>query len=374
MGIDTSIPGSPAAVVALADWLAKLRIEVDDCKAASESAHNSCLYVWRGLSGEGFQDFSTDLTGATDEISTRLYHIEDKIRAFAQQLGWRQDDMAVHRETANSHGLPLDGFIINPPATVSEPVTQMTQPGSPGEAKAQAEVAAYTAYTDQLVVYDKSASEVRATFDQLDNWITDNLVQMETDTLSPPGISDLLGAAADIGGGLTENAFTKTADLLRSRIPAATEALARLRSGNPVVRSGAKTPRDIALVKAMTPSELAKWGGYFDDAAKWASHTGTFVGIGLSAFDLSQGASPSSVAVGFGAGFGAGIAISALMAGAVVSAPVLTTVAVSAFASAGIAWGATAAYENLVPQVTRDQIDESIRDSWNARSGNLIPL
>jgi hypothetical protein len=65
--------------------------------------------------------------------------------------------------------------------------------------------------------------------------------------------------------------------------------------------------------RAMKPStptdEMGQWGGYFEDAAKWASHTGTFVGIGLSAFSISQGASPSCVTIGFGAGSGTGVVI-----------------------------------------------------------------
>jgi hypothetical protein len=101
---------------------------------------------------------------------------------------------------------------------------------------------------------------------------------------------------------------------------------------------------------------------YFDKAAKWAGRSGTIIGADLSAFSISQGASPSSAAVGFGTGVAFGVAAGVVAAGA----PAIATVVVGAGVAGLVGWGASAAYENFVPQVTRDQIDEGFHDAWSA--------
>jgi hypothetical protein len=131
----------------------------------------------------------------------------------------------------------------------------------------------------------------------------------------------------------------------------------------PVRRQDSERARDSA-------GEMGGVAEYFDKAAKWAGRSGTIIGAGLSAFSISQGASPSSAAVGFGAGFGTGVVIgagvSAAVAAGVITAPAWGPVLMVAGGSALAGWGASAAYENFVPQVTRDRFDEGFHDVWSA--------
>lgn len=379
MSIDTEMPGKPEDVFAVADWLESLRKEMKDCDTRTGNISSSSYGVWEGDSGDAYRDFNKDLKKATDEIEDRADDAEDKTRSYGLQLKWRKEDMADHRTTAREGGLTVAGTVIQqPPDAVS-----------PGDLKAghtPAEKTAwdkkntdYKAAKDKVDLYNDLVKDVKGTFDQLDTWVTENLVDMEKKASSPFSIAAMAGVLSGLGFGIPENTFTKRAHDLRAAATTYAADLARRRSGNPAVRAGSKSPRQASIDKASKPGTKA--GNMFGKAGdldvwgKRLARGGVVTAVALGAWEISQGKSPTTVAVETGTGLAVG-ALGTLAVGAAVTAgaPVLAVVAVGAgvvLVGAGAAYAAGWAYEKFVPQVTREKIDEGIKDAWNGAGDKI---
>lgn len=369
MSIDTHVPGSPAAVFAVADWLVGLTRELEDCGGRTRRIAGDSAVVWTGDSGDAYRDFNADLTRATREIEDRADVVEDRTRSYAQQLTWRQEDMADHRRRAREGGLTVVGTVIQaPPAAVGP--GDLEAGHTPAERDAwDARNAAYESARDKVELYDELLVDVRATFDRLDAWVTDNLVSMEHTASSPFSIAAMAGVAAGLGFGYPENRFAARSRELRAASTRAAESLARSRSGNPAVRGGSRPPRQQSIDNASRPgTRAANLAGMADEASVWARRLakgGVVTSIALGAWEISQGKSPSTVAVETGAGIAAGVVLS-VAAGAAIAAgaPVIAVVAGAVVVGAAVTYGAGWAYETFVPQATREKIDEGIKDVW----------
>ncbi|MGL4176782.1 MAG: WXG100 family type VII secretion target [Dermatophilaceae bacterium] len=372
MAIDTELPGDPTAVHAVADWLDAFATTLGDCARRIGRTAGDRGAVWTGDSADAYGDFGSDLKSAAEQIEDRADAVREKTRAYAQQLTWRQEDMTDHRTRAGEGGLVVAGFVIQEPPAAVRPA-DLPAGHTPAERAAwDRRTSAFIEAQDKVDLYDQLLTDVRGTFDQLDTWVRDNLVTMESEASSPYTVAALAGLASGLGWGVSESRFVaKARDLSIAATTAATE-LARRRSGNPAVRSGSKPPRAAALENASKPGTRAgNLSGLADDAAVWGKRLargGVVTAVALGAWELSQGKSPSTVAVetvtGIAVGAAGSAVVGAVIAAGVVGAPVVATVVGVVVVGAAATYAAGWAYEQFVPQDVREKIDEGIKDTW----------
>lgn len=369
MSIDTEIPGDPAAVYAVADWLEGLRAQLEESARVTRRIAGERSTVWTGDSADAYGDFNDDLRKATEQIEDRADEVEGKTRAYAQQLAFRQEDMAGHRTRAREGGLTVTGFVISAPPAAVDPGTPPSDPTPAEKESWEQRTATYESARDRVELYDELLTDVRETFDRLDTWVRENLVTMESSASSPFSIAALAGVLAGLGFGIPENSFARKARDLRADARRSATDLARRRSGNPAVRSGSTAPRADAVARASRPGTRAgNLAGLADEAStwgRWFARGGVVTAVALGAWEISQGKSPSTVAVETGTGLlvGAGLTVAA---GAAIAAgaPVVVTVGAVVVVGAAATYAAGWAYETFVPQDVREKIDEGIRDTW----------
>jgi hypothetical protein len=380
MSIDTDLEGSPAQVHDVADWLEKLKKGLARAGDDVVAARRRCSSAWEGATADAYYDLATDLTRATDEIHDRAGDAAVITRAYAQQLRWRQEDMADHRDTARRGGLVVNGTVIEEPAPAAA-VPALAAGATPDQvATWQRAMDEHDEAVRKIDVWNDVVEKVRGTFDQIDTWVRGNLLNAQQQALLPSLARGLLAAvkAPDTYLGIGENVFAGKATALKKKAGEAATALARKRSGNPAVRAGKADPTESGLRNASKPgtragnlheeaSGISRWGKLL----KWG---GPVIATGLGGYQISQGSSPSRVGLEVTASIAGGIAAgTAIAAGAValgLTAPAWGTAALigagAAVVGAGIAWGVGKAYESWVPQDVREKIDEGIKDTWHA--------
>lgn len=109
--IDVTIPGSVNSVRSAASWLRRLR---DDFYDAEIDMRNNGLFASNWLDGElsdAIAVYSGDLNRGCDDAYQRAKKAVDIIRAFADELSSRKEDMSGHLETARNDGLTVEGNI-----------------------------------------------------------------------------------------------------------------------------------------------------------------------------------------------------------------------------------------------------------------------
>lgn len=235
--IDTTIPGSVESVDSAADWLKLLQ---DGFYDARTMFSNAATLTNADLSGElasAVVAYSNDLYDACGNAYDRAKNAVDVIRSFADQLGWRKDDMAEHRETAIAGGLTVVGNIIAAPTPVSKPAD--LGDGATAAEKQEWTTAndAYEDYQTKQALFEEVSEDVQDTFDKLDDWFTEHLVTAESDTLDNllmDGVKEMventLGEGAEA---TTHNVYYHKATALYDAAVAAATAKAIERSGNP---------------------------------------------------------------------------------------------------------------------------------------------
>lgn len=369
MSIDTELPGDPQAVHAVADWLRAFTTGMGDSAQTTRRIAAERSTVWTGDSADAYGDFNHDLKKATEQVEDRAGEVEEKTRAYAQQLTFRQEDMADHRTRAREGGLTVTDLVISAPPTAVGP-GDLAAGHTPAEKDSwDQRNTAYETAKDKVDLYNELLTDVRGTFDRLDTWVGDNLVRMESDASSPFSIAALAGVLAGLGFGIPENRFAQKARDLRADARRSATDLARGRSRNPAVRSGSKPPRADALARASKPGTRAgNLSGLADETSLWGKRLargGIVTAVALGAWEVSQGKSPSTVIVETGTGIAVGAALT-VAAGAAIAAgaPVIVTVGAVVVVGAAATYAAGWAYETFVPQDVQEKIDEGIRDTW----------
>lgn len=376
MSIDTSMPGSPSDVFAVAEWFGKVETTMNTGARETRRLGSASWGALDGPAGDAYRDFLGDLNKATQELEDLAGDAEDKVRSYGQQLKWRQEDMADHRSTARSGGLTVVGEVIQRPPDAISP-GDLPAGATPEEsAEWQTKKTAYEAAKDKVELYNELLGEVRGTFDRLDTWVTDNLVDLEKKLSSPLTIAAIFGALSGLGLTIPQNRFEARARDLRSSAIRTAEALARRRSGNPAVRSGSRAPRQQSIDRASRPGTRAgNLLGQADDVAKigkWLARGNAVTALVIGGWEIANGKSPSSVLVETGTSMLAGAAAAAIIAGAAVTLPAWGSAAIVVGVGAGAAALAGWGYEALVPQATREKIDEGLRDAWDATGGKAV--
>lgn len=355
--IDVTIPGSEESVDAAARWLEGLR---DNLYEASFSLDHIALAD--GLSGElasAMADYASLLKDANDDAYNRAKKAADVIRSFADELSWRKSDMKEHLETARGDDLEVKGNIIKYPTEVHPPgqFPRMATQDARNDWYARDE--AYDNYLAKIRDFEKVHGRVTATFNQLNDWIVNNLVQAKQDALLAPfagGIKGFIENAVGTGEKV-DNHFKDTADALREAANAWAVDRATEKSGNPSVKTRSRPPSQSAIDNKLNKPKPTAWqkaADSFEGAGEAAGKVGKYVGgalaVGAPLYDLATGTPIGKVAVTVVAG----VATVALLPEA---AGVGGAIAVAA-AAAVVAEGAGWAYENMVPLQYREKIEQ----------------
>ena len=365
--IDTWIPGSVSSVDAAANWLDDLKTGFGDADYRFVRARSSAM----SCTGELFyaaMDYCADLHEASSDAEGRAGTAVDNIRSFADQLGWRKEDMSGHRTTATDGGLTVSEYLIMAPDEVEKPADLPKGATQQQKDSWYAADEAYEAYLEKKELFEELKTSVDATRKELDDWITQNLKTAEADVLNAlvvPWVKELVNGSIAESPNVASNVYDgKIADHQKKLIAIA-EAKATSKSANPAVRAGVKPPSQAAVdrnygrsPKAGIASTLSKVGKYGKVVAKAAN---PLITVAFAAQEIASGESPGKVILSAGAGMATGIAVAAIMAGSPFIASAVAAVVISGAVAAGVGY----AYENWVSKETREKIDEGLRDFGN---------
>jgi hypothetical protein len=370
--IDTHVPGEPAQIRAAAEWLdPEVNAACDAGATESFRIRNISSGHWFGGSGAAYREVASELGTAGNDLTTQAMDAAEKLRSYAGQLERMKSDFAQLCTTALAGGLTVKGTEIHPP------VNELGYCPAPGAD--QQDLDAYEAYSDQVAIYNEIAGEVGTWWGELELWVADNLdafhAAMPIDD-SMSRLLDTLGYAnTALVGTYLENRVrewkTDVQDLKAESARLSADAARfqrQLKSGHPGVAAAAReaNPRTLRQA-ARTTDELAE---FIRRGGKFLPGIGPVlgaidIGIALASGDDPSGAIVETVvgALG-GVVVGAGIAAGAVALG--VTAPVWVTVVAVGVGSVAIGAGAVWAYEELVPQDTREMLDAGLEDAWDA--------
>lgn len=370
--IDTHVPGSPASVRSVAEWLSpSLKNGVDDFGDFCHG-HRVGHSGWLGESGEAYLALVDKLLRAADEQSGPASDAAEKLRAYAGQLERMQSDFADLCDEARDGGLLVVSTFIHPPRQVAERMVCSSD---------EAEQAVADEFQQRVDLYDRLSREVGERWGELEAWVAENLDAFENGvTTDVPMITTILGSMAatnkiafDAVVELKSQHFSETLDGLRSEAAHLRADAVRfrdaLRSGNPAIRAAALEADPDGLRRSANALEDAA-DGLRRSPIRHLPLLGDAVSVGLAGQEIASGASPSSVIVEEVGGIVGGVAAGAAVVGGAallgVTAPVWGTAAAVVAGGFAIGAGATWAYEEWVPQDVRESIDAGLEDAWDA--------
>lgn len=367
MSIDTHVPGEPDQIRAAADWLKpSLR---DGVSSASDEVHRANFSGssahWIGQSGESYRSVVGLLVNAGDDVEILCVDVAEKLRSYAGQLERMYDRFVELRDQASEELIPVHGEKIVEPAT-DVPYCPTSEDDPHWEA--------YQQHLDRIDTYNEIAEEVGTRWGELEAWIQENLTSFLAGLSTTPAstlLADLAASGTDVSGmgvevGTTTwknnvAALREHADQLEEE---GREFKRQLKSGHPAIRAAAE---------AANPPEMIRsgkgLGQYADDLFK-AGRALPIIGPALEGLgiisDLAQGDSPLGVAVEFAGGLiGGGLVVGGLaLAG--VTLPVWGGVIVVGAGALAVGAGAKWAYEEFVPQDTRERLDAGVKEIWDS--------
>jgi len=361
--IDVTIPGSVESVSGAASWLEGLRDNFSDANLLFTNNSTQANSALVGELGSAVTAFSDDLSKACNDAYDRAKKAADTIRSFANQLSWRKDDMNDHLETARGYDLVVEGNIIRYPEAVSDPGDLPKGCTKAEQEEWHAADEAYDAYLRKVKHFEKVRGKVNGTFEELNDWIDENLATTESEVLQNTrltGTKALLATALDKGySKVVKHKYAAAAEELRGAAEQAAIKTAQDASANPQVHARKARPSDKVIDRKGGKGEYGKLEKKAISKKKFGKNAvklgGGAITIGFAAYDLVRGESPSetilTTVTGTIAGEMSGLA-------AIVVAP-------------AVAAGTTYAYETRVSQETREKIDEGLVDSKNWAVDNL---
>ena len=303
--IDVTIPGSVNSVRAAASWLRRLR---DDFYDAEIDMRNNGIFASQWLDGEladALAVYSGDVKRGCNDAYERAKKSVDIIRAFADELSSKKEDMSGHLETARNDGLTVEGNIIRYPAAVSAP-GKYPKGGTPDEKSAwNSADDKYNDYLQKVRDFEKVRGRVEYTFKQLSDWIANNLAPTKTEVLKDAVMAGFRGLLVkEVGVGYestTNNVYKSRIDALNDAAKELATTRAQMKSKNPRVSAGGD-PSDGAVSRNKARSGVAK---ELEEAASSAGNTAkklifrgnAVLTLGSAAYELSQGADPGNLLV-----------------------------------------------------------------------------
>lgn len=363
MSIDVRLPGSPASVRAVADWLDGIKSRMSDVDVELAYIWGDSSSYWTGESGQAWRDTVGTVRNRAMGVPGFCGDAVEVFRAYANRLERAQEDYETLRFQAGEVGLRVVGTTVFPPTTSLD---YCPAPGAP-----EADLAEYEDYLDKLASYNDLGTQVGSIMGQLDAWIGENIVPLvarveelqelsgTVAALSAAGNDDLAGAALDgYDSFLNERLgdWRKEHDALQD---AAETFRDQLRSGNPAVRAAAEAADPHAMRDGV--EELAEQIGRVSRFSKVIPVAGTVLEIVSLATDVADGGSLTSGLAEIGGGMAGGAAGGALGGGiavAIGSNPIGWVVGGVVIGGVAVGAGARWLWEAAVPLDTRESIDD----------------
>lgn len=404
MALDTKIDGNPESCRSAGNWLKnKVADGVHDAGNQLYQTRNSSNERWIGVAGDAFRQRMSECGRDTDELRDDARSAGAAIESLADDMETAQRRMQQARESAIQAGLEVtDSQIMHPGQGPGAPEPLPTDGSATDEQRnAHADaVRAQNAHAAKVAAYNRLASEVndargvwergKSTFDSVVNdlwdkrylnafnWVATFSGSLEARRLFwQKGVDVWRGEAgkalrhldettqaaraSGIGNKLNfykmidaQNAqyydALKHADDAASKVPSGT-----LASINQAARSGTRT-----ALSRISPALVS--GG-----SKVLSKV-PVVGLGVTAasvgMDINNGKEPGKAVVSGAAGFGAGMAAAGVVAAA--GGPVGWGVGAGIAVGVGIGYGADYAWDNWVPDDTKDAINDGLSSAGNA--------
>ena len=361
--IDVTIPGSVESVSGAASRLEDLRDNFSDANLLFTNNSTQANSALVGELGSAVTAFSDDLSKACNDAYDRAKKAADTIRSFANQLSWRKDDMNDHLETARGYDLVVEGNIIRYPEAVSDPGDLPKGCTKAEQEEWRAADEAYDAYLRKVKHFEKVRGKVNGTFEELNDWIDENLATTESEVLQNTrltGTKALLATALDKGySKVVKHKYAAAAEELRGAAEQAAIKTTQDASANPQVHARKARPSDKVIDRKGGKGEYGKLEKKAISKKKFGKNAvklgGGAITIGFAAYDLVRGESPSETIL---------TTVTGTIAGEM---PGLAAIVVAP----AVAAGTTYAYETRVSQETREKIDEGLVDSKNWAFDNL---
>lgn len=363
MSIDVRMPGSPASVRGVADWL-------DDVKDSWVAADVELAYIWgdsnnywTGESGAAWRDAVGTVRSRGKSTPGFLSDAVEVFRAYANRLERAQEDYATLLFQAGEVGLQVMDTTVFPPTTTLD---YCPAPGAPA-----ADLREYDDYIDKLKSYNDLGEQVGTIMGQLDKWIGENIVPLVARVEELRDIAGTVSALAASGNEKVAGMVLSGYDsFLQQRLSewrgqhdamqqAADTFRDQLRSGNPAVRAAAEAadPRGMRAGIA----DLAEHIGQVSKFSKVIPVAGMALEVVTLAGDVADGKSLSSGVAEIGGGMlggAAGAAAGGGIAAVLGSNPVGWVVGGVVLGGLAVGAGARWLWEAAVPLDVRENIDD----------------
>jgi len=180
--IDTHISASPENITAAANWLGELKKGFDEAYSSLVNTMSARSEL-SGEFGRALNEYVNDLANGCWSASSELKTSVDVINSWHDQVVWRRQDMAGHRDDAKAGGLTVTSDrYIQPPDEVDNP-GELPR-GAPAKQKAHGRHAHdnYTTYVEKMKLWNNLKSEADDTRRQLADWVAEH---MTIDAKSP---------------------------------------------------------------------------------------------------------------------------------------------------------------------------------------------
>ncbi|OAN39050.1 hypothetical protein [Microbacterium sp. H83] len=363
MSVDLHIPGDPAAVRALGDWMSRMSSSLVDVDLELAYVAGQSENYLRGEAGSAFQRTATSVRNRCSPAMKYLGDAAPVLHAYANRLDRGREDFDSYLTQAADRGLTVHGKVV------LEPTTDLAAcPTADADPELIAE---WDAFMSRVTTYNDLATRVGTWWGELETWCSENFASLIAclEDLSP--LDGIVGELASTDANKTvvdaalEAAETRTErDLADWRTVAqqmqddADTFTDQLRSGNPATQAAAEAANPRAIREGM--EELLDHVEQVSRIGKIIPIVGPAIEIVTIGAAIADGESGSSAIAGAAGGAAGGAVVGGAIAAAggpfgwVVGGAVVATVAVGS--------AATWAWEAWVPVDARESIDEWLED------------
>ncbi|MGN6129413.1 MAG: hypothetical protein ACTHOK_03640 [Nocardioidaceae bacterium] len=394
-GLDTEIPGDPASVAAVAEWLAgTVAPAVEDGAVALRRAGQEADADWQGEAGSAFSARMSGALQKTTSLRSCVSASASALQRFADVLRSCQDRMAQAREDAATACLQVSGFtVLDPGPGPARPPDRSGELMPVPEAEAyRRQVAAYNRHQQLVDAYQQATvqtGETRTALQRGQQQLADDYKGMSWTDAALNGTDFVAGAVLARLSRYHARILRQDADLWARR---SSEWSERMRTTDYRVYQrmehllGPDAPQRMFEADAAQQRYLQAQASRSDAAAEAAATEERFgglaknvsrglVGVGI-AVDLTAGESvPQAVASNVG-GYVAGAAVtSGISAGtsmlaatatgaALGSAVPVVGTAVGAVVGLGVGLFASGAIDSLFEN--GPDVGEAVSEGWGA--------
>jgi hypothetical protein len=360
VSVDLNIPGDPAAIRAVADWLSP-RISDADSDVYIDSVDVSLVSQaqWVGQSGDAFRDALDRVRGEQMKISPYLTTAADVFLAYANRLERGQDDFDHYLEQAIAGGL----VGVRRTKTILTPTTSL--PYCPTVDAPAEDVTAWNDYVRRVELYNDISTRVGTWWGELEAWIVEHMVPLVARIEEFAPLSGLFDDIT-VGNEVIVSTALETADYRVNRdftewskvydqMQADAELYTRgLRSGNPALKAASEAANPRAIREGL--EQLGETIKGLRRATRIIPGVGIAIDVALGVVDIANGDSASSVGVGILGGMAGGAAVGGTIAA--VGGPPGWVIGGVVVGGVVVGEGARWAWEAWVPLHVRESIDD----------------